>query len=193
MVNHQSERTVALRRSPAPPIIIGPSSRSPRMDPLSSGSTSTSLPSTRAAGRRTERGAWACPTAGASGGSHNRRVIAPPTCGAGIARIGSQAIYRRTTIGDPFRVLPDLVQRDSTPSRYDELWVGDITDVSTWDGGCYLCTTIDCFSRRVWGLAMADHVRSELLLIALNMALAPRNPRGTLIHHTEGGSGSGSV
>jgi putative transposase len=83
--------------------------------------------------------------------------------------------------------LPDLVQRDFTPTHPDELWVGDITYVRTWEGWLYLSTIIDCFSRRVVGWAMADHLRTELPLTALHMALARRNPSGTLIHHTDRG------
>jgi len=84
-------------------------------------------------------------------------------------------------------VLPDLVQRDFAPTHPDELWVGDITYVRTWEGWLYLSTIIDCFSRRVIGWAMADHLRTELPLTALHMALARRNPSGTLIHHTDRG------
>jgi transposase InsO family protein len=93
--------------------------------------------------------------------------------------------YRRTTVGDPFTQPPDLVQRDFTPTHPDELWVGDITYVRTWEGWLYLSTIIDCFSRRVFGWAMADHLRTERPLTALHMALARRNPSGTLIHHTD--------
>jgi putative transposase len=120
------------------------------------------------------------------GERHSRKRIARLMHRAGIAgRIPRR--YRRTTIGDPFTVLPDLVQRDFAPSRPDELWVGDITDVRTWEGWLYLSTIIDCFSRRVVGWAMADHLRTELPLTALHMALARRRPRGTLIHDTDRG------
>ena len=73
------------------------------------------------------------------------------------------------------------------PSHPDELCVGDITYVRTWEGWLYLSTIIDCFSRRVIGWAMAYHLRTELPLTALHMALARRNPSGTLIHHTNRG------
>jgi putative transposase len=95
--------------------------------------------------------------------------------------------YWRTTIGDPFTVLPGLVQRDFTATCPDQLWVGDITYVRTWEGWLYLATILDCFSRRVVGWAMADHLRTELPLNALHMAQARRNPAGTLIHHTDRG------
>ena len=67
------------------------------------------------------------------GERHSRKRVARLMRCAGIAgRLPKR--YRRTTIGDPFFVLPDLVQRDITPTRPDELWVGDITYVRTWEG-----------------------------------------------------------
>ena len=87
--------------------------------------------------------------------------------------------YRRTTVDDRFTVLVDLAQRDFAPTHPDELWVGGITYVRTREGWLYLSTIIDCFSRRVVGRAMADYLRTELLLTALHMALARRNPTGT--------------
>ena len=95
--------------------------------------------------------------------------------------------YRRTTIGDPFTTLPDLVQRDFAPTRPDELWVADITYIRTWEGRLYLAAILDCYSRKVVGWAMADHLRTELPLDALRMALARGSPAATLIHHTDRG------
>jgi len=73
-------------------------------------------------------------------------------------------------------------RKAGTASRSDPY-----TYVRTWEGWLYLSTIIDCFSRRVIGWAMADHLRTELPLTALRMALARRNPSGTLIHHTDRG------
>jgi putative transposase len=120
------------------------------------------------------------------GDLHGRKRVARLMRSAGLAgRIPRR--YRRTTIGDPFTVLPDLVQRDFTPTHPDQLWVGDITYIRTWEGWLYLATVLDCFSRRVVGWAMADHLRTELPLRALYMALARRTPTDTLIHHTDRG------
>lgn len=65
--------------------------------------------------------------------------------------------------------------------------MGDITYIRTWEGWLYLATLLDCYSRRVVGWAMADHLRTELPLRALHMALARRRPTSTLIHHTDRG------
>ena len=122
----------------------------------------------------------------ACGDLHGRKRVARLMRRAGLAGRFPRR-YRRTTIGDPFTVLPDLVQRDFTPTRPDQLWVGDITYVRTWEGWLYLATILDCFSRRVVGWSMADHLRTELPLNALHMALARRNAGSTLIHHTDRG------
>ena len=63
----------------------------------------------------------------------------------------------------------------------------DITYVATWEGWLYLAVLLDAHSRRVVGWAMADHLRAELALDALAMALAARRPAAGLIHHTDRG------
>jgi transposase InsO family protein len=82
----------------------------------------------------------------------------------------------RTTVSDPFTALPDLVQRNFTPTRPDELWVGDITYIRTWQGWLYLAAILDCYSRRVVGWSMADHLRTELPLDALPHGRGPAPP-----------------
>jgi putative transposase len=84
------------------------------------------------------------------------------------------------------RPAPDLVDRDFTASRPDELWVADITYVPTDSGYLYLSVVLDAFSRRVVGWAMANHLRTELVLEALDMAAEQRNPEET-VHHSDQG------
>jgi putative transposase len=93
----------------------------------------------------------------------------------------------RTTIRDPeARPAPDLVDRDFTAPGPDRLWVADITYVPTWTGFLYLAVVLDAWSRRVVGWAMATHLRTELVLEALNMAFQQRRP-GDVIHHSDQG------
>ena len=99
--------------------------------------------------------------------------------------------FRRTTISDPLITIPDLVQRDFTPTGPNHLWVGDITYIRTWESWLYLAVLLDCYSRRVVGWSMADHLRTELPLEALRMALARRSPAPELIHHTDRGCQGG--
>jgi len=89
--------------------------------------------------------------------------------------------------GEAARAVPDLVERDFTAEAPDRLWVADITYVPIWEGFLHLAVVRDACSRRVVGWAMAAHLRTELVLEALEMALARRRPEG-VIHHSGQGS-----
>jgi transposase InsO family protein len=84
---------------------------------------------------------------------------------------------------------PDRVQRDFTAAGPNRLWLGDITYLATDQGWLYLAVLLDVFSRRIVGWATADHLRTDLPLTALDMALRDRRVRpGMLVHHTDSGS-----
>jgi len=83
---------------------------------------------------------------------------------------------------------PDLVKRDFAAVAPDRLWVADITYVPTWTGFLYLAVVLDAWSRRVVGWAMADHLRAELVVEAVEIALWRRRPGKGLIHHSDQGS-----
>jgi putative transposase len=105
---------------------------------------------------------------------------------------GLQGVSRRkraqTTVRHPdVHPAADLVQRDFSAPAPNRLWVADITYVPTWAGFLYLAVVLDVFSRRVVGWAMATHLRTELVLDALNMALCQRRVLG-VIHHSDQGS-----
>jgi len=94
-----------------------------------------------------------------------------------------------TTRVDPSQVpAPNLVARTFTVAAPDRLWVGDLTYISTWEGWLYLAVLLDAYSRRVIGWAMADHLRTELPLAALQDALQQRRPPAGLVQHTDRGS-----
>src|SRR5687768_8275540 len=84
------------------------------------------------------------------------------------------------------RPAPDLVDRKFVANGPNQLWVADITYIPTWAGFLYLAVVLDVWSRRIVGWAMATHLRSELVLDALNMAVAQRKP-GAVIHHSDQG------
>jgi putative transposase len=93
----------------------------------------------------------------------------------------------RTTKRGPIEVpAADLVQRDFTATAPNQLWVADITYVPTWAGFLFLAMVLDVFSRRIVGWAMATHLKTELVLNALHMAVEQRRPRG-VIHHSDRG------
>jgi putative transposase len=86
------------------------------------------------------------------------------------------------------RVADDLVARQFRPAAPNVLWVADITYLRTWEGWLYLAAVQDAFSRRIVGWSMADHMRTELVVDALQMALARRRPEPGLIWHSDQGS-----
>jgi putative transposase len=86
------------------------------------------------------------------------------------------------------RTAPDLVERDFDPSEPDRLWAADITYIRTWEGWLYLASVMDLYSRRIVGWTLADHLRAELVIDALEMAIARRRPEPGLIHHSDMGS-----
>ncbi len=94
----------------------------------------------------------------------------------------------RTTIKVPgVRVCEDLVDRNFLASAPNRLWVADITYLRTWEGWLYLAAVQDAYSRRIVGWSMADHMRTELVTDALQMALERRSPGPGLIHHSDQG------
>ena len=98
--------------------------------------------------------------------------------------------FKRTTISDPAAVRPvDRVRRNFTAPGPDRLWVCDLTYIRTWVGFAYLALVIDVFSRRVLGWAVAGHMRTGLVLEALQMAIWTRHKQiSGLVHHTDAGS-----
>jgi len=92
-----------------------------------------------------------------------------------------------TTTSDPkAKRPPDLVERRFYAEGPNRLWVADITFIPTWSGFLYLAMVLDVYSRRVVGWAMETHLRTELILAALEMALVQRRPKG-VIHHSDPG------
>ena len=140
----------------------------------------------------------------------NRRVYGSPRIHAELVlgdgeRIGRKRVERlmrqaglsglvarkrgKTTIRVPgVRVCEDLVDRAFLAAAPDRLWVADITYLRTWEGWLYLVAVQDVFSRRIVGWSMADHMRTELVTDALQMALARRRPAPGLIWHSDQGS-----
>lgn len=100
---------------------------------------------------------------------------------------GSQ---KRTTVPDESASewARDLLERDFTAQSPNEKWVCDITYVRTWSGFLHLAFVLDCYSRMIVGWQLASHMRTELVLDALEMANGLRRPGGGLIAHSDRGS-----
>lgn len=102
----------------------------------------------------------------------------------GVSRRRFVVTTRRSTNNT---AAPDLVDRDFTADRPNKLWVADITYVPTWAGFLFLAIVLDVFSRRIVGWAMATHLKTELVLDALEMAIMQRKP-DAVTHHSDHGS-----
>ena len=94
----------------------------------------------------------------------------------------------RTTIRVPgVLTAPDLVRREWNPTEPNRLWVADITYCRTWEGWLYLAAVLDCFSRKCVGWSLRSDLRAELVLDAVEMAIARRRPGPGLVHHSDHG------
>lgn len=95
--------------------------------------------------------------------------------------------YVVTTQADPAAPAPiDLVDRKFYADRPNRLWVADITYIPTWAGFLYLAIVLDVFSRRIVGWSMETHLKTELIVQALDMAITQRRPEA-VIHHSDRG------
>lgn len=124
----------------------------------------------------------------AGGERHGRKRIARLMREAGLVgashRRGGPVTTRRDRETRP---APDLVERDFAAEAPNRLWVADITYVPTATGFLYLAVVLDAFSRRIVGWAMAGHLRAELVLDALEVAIGQRRPRDVIHHSDQGG------
>jgi transposase InsO family protein len=125
----------------------------------------------------------------------NREKI--PVARCTVARLmrdlGLRGVVRgrriRTTIPEVLTERPrDLVERNFTATRPNQLWVADLTYVATWRGFVYVAFVIDAFSRRIVGWRATNSLRSDLALDALEQALYDRDTDAGLIHHSDRGT-----
>jgi putative transposase len=107
---------------------------------------------------------------------------------AGLSGFHKRRKGRTTIRVQGVRVASDLVERDFNPTAPDRLCCADIKEIPTWEGKLYLASVLDCFSRRVVGWAMRDTMEAELVVDALEMAVARRRPGPGLVHHSDQGS-----
>jgi putative transposase len=140
---------------------------------------------------RRSRGAYGSPSIHAEladdyGIRVGRKRVARLMRGAGL-RGATLRRYVVTTQSDPGAERPvDLVDRQFYTDGPDRLWVADITYIPTWSGFLYLAMVLDVYSRRVVGWSMETHLRTELILAALDMAITQRQP-SAVIHHSDRG------
>jgi putative transposase len=127
------------------------------------------------------------------GQAHGRKRIARLMRDAGLVGASHRHSRSTTTRRDKdARPAPDLVDRNFTATAPNQLWVADITYVPTAVGFLYLAVVLDAWSRKIVGWSMANHLRAELVLDAMEMAVGQRRPKD-VIHHSDQGSQYTSV
>jgi transposase InsO family protein len=116
-----------------------------------------------------------------------RKRIARLMRGAGLVGVVRRRVVRTTRRAESLAGVADRVQRVFRVPEPNRLWVADVTYLPTGQGFLSFAVVLDVFSRRVVGWAMADHLRTELVLAALEMALRHRRPEPGVIHHSAHG------
>ena len=117
-----------------------------------------------------------------------RRRVARLMAEEGITGTPRKRFKRTTDSKHNHDIADNILDREFTVEAPDTVWATDITYVRTWEGWMYLAVVVDLFSRRIVGWSMATHMRTELVLGALNMALGRRAPVPRLCHHSDRGS-----
>jgi putative transposase len=139
---------------------------------------------------RESRGTYGAPRVHAelaARGIHvGRKRVARLMRRAGVHGVSRRRQFHTTVRDESARPAPDLVDRQFHAAGPDRLWVADITYVPTGAGFLYLAVVLDAWSRRVVGWAMETHLRTELVLAALDIAVAQRRPTD-VIHHSDQG------
>ena len=115
-----------------------------------------------------------------------RKRVARLMRAAGLAGVSRRKYTVTTVRGREAHGITDLVTRNFRATAPNTLWVADITYIPTWAGFLYLAVVLDAWSRRIVGWAMAAHLRTALVLEALNMAFTQRRP-ADVIHHSDQG------
>jgi len=106
----------------------------------------------------------------------------------GLRAVPEEKYVVTTDSNHNYNIYPNLLNQNFEEAEPNAVWVADITYIRTMEGWLYLAAIIDLYSRKVVGWSMAEHMRTELTLNALNMATVTRQPTHGLIHHSDRGS-----
>jgi putative transposase len=104
------------------------------------------------------------------------------------ARMRRQFRVRTTDSHHDLPIAPNLLEQTFVATRPNQIWLADITCVPTSEGWLYLAVVLDLFTRKIAGWAMRGHMRAELTIAALTMAIQRQKPLDGLIHHSDRGS-----
>ena len=141
------------------------------------------------AAHEASRGRYGSPRVHAELRARGRRIgrkrVARLMRGMGLAARRRRRFRRTTDSRHAFPIAPNLLERNFTAEAPDRVWLADLT--WTAQGWLYLAVVLDLYTRRVVGWAMADHLRHELTLAALDMAIVRQRPVPGLVHHADRG------
>lgn len=120
-------------------------------------------------------------------------IISQKTVARMMKEMGLKAIEKEkfivtTDSSHDFKTYPNQLNRQFNVDEPNEVWVADITYIWTLEGWVYLSSVMDLFSRKIVGWSLASHMKKELTIQALNMALVTRQPGKGLLHHSDRGS-----
>ncbi|WP_409305998.1 IS3 family transposase [Peribacillus sp. SCS-155] len=118
----------------------------------------------------------------------SKKTVARIMKDLGLRAIPEERFVVTTDSNHDLRLYPNLLNQEFRAQARDRIWVADITYIWTLEGWVYLSTVMDLFSRKIVGWSMDSHMKKELPLQALNMALLTRQPTKELIHHSDRGS-----
>ena len=137
------------------------------------------------------RGRYGSPRVHAELRARGRRIgrkrVARLMRGMGLAARRRRRFRRTTDSRHAFPIAPNLLERNFTAEAPDRVWLADLTYIWTAQGWLYLAAVLDLYTRRVVGWAMADHLRHELTLAALDVAIVRQRPAPGLVHHADRG------
>ncbi len=137
------------------------------------------------------RGRYGSPRVHAELRARGRRIgrkrVARLMRGMGLAARRRRRFRRTTDSRHAFPIAPNLLERNFTAEAPDRVWLANLTYIWTAQGWLYLAAVLDLYTRRVVGWAMADHLRHELTLAALDMAIVRQRPAPGLVHHADRG------
>ena len=143
------------------------------------------------AAHEASRGRYGSPRVHAELRARGRRIgrkrVARLMRGMGLAARRRRRFRRTTDSRHAFPIAPNLLERNFTAEAPDRVWLADLTYIWTTQGWLYLAAVLDLYTRRVVGWAMADHLRHELTLAALDMAIVRQRPAPGLVHHADRG------
>jgi putative transposase len=143
------------------------------------------------AAHEASRGRYGSPRVHAELRARGRRVgrkrVARLMRGMGLAARRRRRFRRTTDSKHALPIAPNLLERNFTAEAPDRVWLADLTYIWTAQGWLYLAVVLDLYTRRVVGWAMAEHLRHELTLAALDMAIVRQRPVPGLVHHADRG------